>query len=81
MHVYGELNEIFRAEVTALGLPLAPFEWNNEAKSAGLERDAFYLIRPDGYVALASLAQNPAILLQFCKRRGLTFHLAESLNR
>jgi hypothetical protein len=74
IHVYGELNETFRAEAEAVGLPVALFEWNGEAKSAGLERNAFYLIRPDGYVALASSVQNAIILLRFCNKRELTFH-------
>jgi hypothetical protein len=73
VHVYGDVNETFRAGAAALGLTLAAFEWDREAGSAGLERDAFYLIRPDGYVALASVAQNTAVLLQFCETRGLRF--------
>ena len=74
VHVYGDVNETFRAEAAALGLTLATFEWDREAGTAGLERDAFYLIRPDGYVALASVAQNAAVLWRFCETRELQFH-------
>ena len=67
VHVYGELNETFRGKAEALGLPVVFFDWNGEAKGAGLKRNAFYLIRPDGYVALASSVQNALIVVEFCK--------------
>jgi len=34
-------------------VPLHVFPWTAEAERAGLERDAAYLVRPDGYVAVA----------------------------
>lgn len=73
IHVYGELNEILRASAEALGLSVTLFDWSGEARSAGLERDAFYFVRPDGYVAIASSAQDAGILLRFCISRGLVF--------
>lgn len=73
IHVYGELTGAFRAEAGALGLSVVLFEWSGKAKDAGLKRNAFYLIRPDGYVALASPMQDTAILILFCKARGLAF--------
>ncbi|CAN5623947.1 FAD-dependent monooxygenase [soil metagenome] len=73
IHVYGDLNETFRAEVATLKLPLASFEWNEEARTVGLERGAFYLVRPDGYVALAFSTQDASVLLRFCTSRGLAF--------
>ena len=46
VHVYGDA----RPETD---LPLHVFPWSQEAERAGLQRDAAYLIRPDGYVAVA----------------------------
>lgn len=36
-----------------LGLPVHIFEWNAATESSGIARDAGYLVRPDGHVALA----------------------------
>jgi hypothetical protein len=38
-------------------VPLYVFPWNAEAKRAGLKRNAAYLVRPDGYVAVAGLPE------------------------
>jgi 2-polyprenyl-6-methoxyphenol hydroxylase-like FAD-dependent oxidoreductase len=52
IHVYGSAG----AAVQALGrqIPLHVFAWQSSMQAAGLKRDAVYLVRPDGYVALAS---------------------------
>jgi 2-polyprenyl-6-methoxyphenol hydroxylase-like FAD-dependent oxidoreductase len=71
IHVYGELNALFRARAATLGLPLMVFEWNPDVRRAGLECNAFYLVRPDGYVALASSVQDADVLSRFCRTRGL----------
>jgi hypothetical protein len=46
LHVYGEARP--QSDV-----PLHVFPWSAEAERAGLERNAAYLVRPDGYVAVA----------------------------
>ncbi|MFL6245808.1 MAG: FAD-dependent monooxygenase [Vicinamibacterales bacterium] len=51
MHVYGEVKP--ETEV-----PLHVFPWSREAKRAGLQRNAAYLIRPDGYVAVAGWSKD-----------------------
>ncbi|MEA2490860.1 MAG: hypothetical protein QOH21_2652 [Acidobacteriota bacterium] len=48
VHVYGEAKP-------DTAVPLYVFPWNAEAKRAGLERNAAYLVRPDGYVAVAGV--------------------------
>ncbi len=73
VHVYGEPDAAFRAQAATSGVTFAAFDWNDEAKRAGLERNAFYLVRPDGYVALASPVQNAAVLVAFCRARELMF--------
>ena len=41
------------APVSAAGLPSWEFPWSEAVEAAGLERGAFYLVRPDGYLAYA----------------------------
>ncbi|HXW76516.1 MAG TPA: FAD-dependent monooxygenase, partial [Candidatus Eremiobacteraceae bacterium] len=51
VHVYGEASPELRAWCSARALPLHEFEWRGERGATGIERDAVYLVRPDGYVA------------------------------
>lgn len=46
VHVYGEATP-------ETDVPLHVFPWTAEAARAGLKRNAAYLVRPDGYVAVA----------------------------
>jgi 2-polyprenyl-6-methoxyphenol hydroxylase-like FAD-dependent oxidoreductase len=62
VHVYGEAGGALRDAARALGLPLHEFSWAEGAGEAGLERDALYLVRPDGYVALADADQDVGAL-------------------
>jgi hypothetical protein len=52
-HVYGDAPPDLAEACAAQNLPLHVFPWSPAAKAAGLARNALYLIRPDGYVALA----------------------------
>jgi 2-polyprenyl-6-methoxyphenol hydroxylase-like FAD-dependent oxidoreductase len=54
VHVYGEAPAGLSTICAAHGLPLHVFRWSDAAAIAGLERGASYLVRPDGYVALAA---------------------------
>src|SRR5262249_51735063 len=59
VHVYG-MPRPGLAEVCAeLQFPLHRFEWRQGMRRAGLLRSALYLVRPDGYVALAVPHANP----------------------
>jgi hypothetical protein len=62
VHVYGQVGESLREACRELRLPLHIYAWREEAGAAGLGRDALYLVRPDGYVALADAAGTPALL-------------------
>jgi hypothetical protein len=53
IHVYGDAAPQIRAMCDARRLPLHVFPWRLEMDRVGLLRDAVYLVRPDGYVALA----------------------------
>lgn len=60
VHVYGDARRALRDAAARAGVPVHAFAWCVEAHDAGLERDAFYLVRPDGHVALASHDQSDA---------------------
>lgn len=53
-HVYGDPAPELAAACAELHLPLHALAWSHAAARAGLRRDALYLVRPDGYVALAA---------------------------
>jgi 2-polyprenyl-6-methoxyphenol hydroxylase-like FAD-dependent oxidoreductase len=64
-HVYGAAGEPLREASRALRIPLHEFPWTEAAGEVGLERDALYLVRPDGYVALADREQGAEALRAF----------------
>ncbi len=72
-HVYGEVNKDLEAACRKLHLPLHAFGFGEITKGAGLKQDALYLVRPDGYVALASLEQSPTRLIAFAERFHVHF--------
>ena len=73
VHVYGETDKDIDAACRDLDLPLHAFTWSDGAKAAGLKRDAFYLVRPDGYIALASAEQSATKLRAFVEQFHLRF--------
>lgn len=73
VHVYGDPAAALRSACAARALPLHGFHWSHAAETAGLARDAAYLVRPDGYVALALPSQAAADLDKFLDRWRLTF--------
>ena len=52
-HVYGAGRPGLADRCAKRGLPLKLFPWTPQHANAGFGQDALYLIRPDGYVALA----------------------------
>jgi 2-polyprenyl-6-methoxyphenol hydroxylase-like FAD-dependent oxidoreductase len=70
LHVYGEIPDGIAAACAELSLPLRCFSWDEGMRGPGLMQDACYLIRPDGYVALADPDGAPeALFAYFAKRR------------
>jgi 2-polyprenyl-6-methoxyphenol hydroxylase-like FAD-dependent oxidoreductase len=53
VHVYGDAAGEIQILCTERALPLHVWPWSAECRRAGLRRDSVYLVRPDGYVALA----------------------------
>ena len=52
-------------------LPLHVFPWRPEMGRAGLRRNAVYLVRPDGYVALADPAGKATTITSYLDAREL----------
>lgn len=73
LHVYGTPTASLMAEADGLTLPLVLFPWSPQADRTGLMRDAAYLVRPDGYVALSLPRQEAGALPEFAARLGLRF--------
>src|SRR5215469_1981402 len=73
VHVYGEIKGPFATTCRELGLPAHVFAWNDGAEDAGIKRDAAYLVRPDGHVALASPEQSVTNLRAYVERLHLRF--------
>lgn len=73
LHVYGTARPDFEQTATALKLPVIVIPWSEAAHQAGLKRDAAYLVRPDGYVALALAMQDSVALKEYVTRLSLKF--------
>jgi 2-polyprenyl-6-methoxyphenol hydroxylase-like FAD-dependent oxidoreductase len=72
VHVYGTCSQKISDTCTRRRLPLHVFPWTDRARHAGLEQDALYLVRPDGYVALADADAGAATLERYLDSRGIT---------
>ena len=53
------------------GFPLHSFAWQDAMHTAGLFRNAVYLVRPDGYVGFAGRDANAVNLQQYLNDRQL----------
>jgi 2-polyprenyl-6-methoxyphenol hydroxylase-like FAD-dependent oxidoreductase len=71
VHVYGEAAPEVEAVCRERRLPLHVFPWQSAIRRTGLRRDAVYLVRPDGHVALADADAGAAMLMRY-----LDAHLA-----
>jgi 2-polyprenyl-6-methoxyphenol hydroxylase-like FAD-dependent oxidoreductase len=72
VHVYGEATADLQSACEERHLSLHTFPWTTAAARAGLQRDAVYLVRPDGYVALAVSPGNATAIAAYLEARALT---------
>lgn len=70
VHVYGEPRPGLAETCARLRLPLYAFAWQPGMRRAGLARGGLYLVRPDGYVALADPAADAGRLAEYFADRG-----------
>ena len=78
VHVYGDAPMKVQAACDERKLPLHAFAWGPEMSRAGLRRDALYLVRPDGYVALADPAGTATALISYLDARRISPRSAPS---
>jgi 2-polyprenyl-6-methoxyphenol hydroxylase-like FAD-dependent oxidoreductase len=71
VHVYGEPRQGIAELCQWRQLPLHVLPWQPAMWRAGLRRNAVYLVRPDGYVALADPDASASRLEAYLDERGL----------
>jgi 2-polyprenyl-6-methoxyphenol hydroxylase-like FAD-dependent oxidoreductase len=71
VHVYGKSSRKLALMCADLGLLLREFPWSSRAHRAGLAEKAAYLVRPDGYVALADPSARPENLKRYLDSHGI----------
>jgi 2-polyprenyl-6-methoxyphenol hydroxylase-like FAD-dependent oxidoreductase len=72
VHVYGEVAPDFRTSCNSRKLPLHVFPWRPEMEAAGLIRNAAFLVRPDGYVALADPEARASAITSYLDSRTIS---------
>jgi 2-polyprenyl-6-methoxyphenol hydroxylase-like FAD-dependent oxidoreductase len=72
VHVYGEAASQLKTLCDSRKLPLHVFPWRPEMDQAGFRRDAAYLVRPDGYVALADADGSDVAVASYLDVRKFT---------
>lgn len=78
VHVYGGARRGVAEACAELRLPLHLFTWQPRMRRVGLRRAALYLIRPDGYVALADPQADPERLRGYFDRSSCLRSFAHS---
>jgi 2-polyprenyl-6-methoxyphenol hydroxylase-like FAD-dependent oxidoreductase len=71
VHVYGEAGLELSKACQARGLDLHRIPWSPEMRKAGVKQDALYLVRPDGYVALAEPRGDAGRLVDYLDAHGV----------
>lgn len=71
IQIYGKTDEDFARVANFRGLRIYEFAWSEQVESKGFLQDAFYLMRPDGHIALASIKQNSQILKSYLNNWGI----------
>jgi hypothetical protein len=70
-HVYGNAGPDIRAMCDQRRLPLHVFGWRDEMDQSGLQHDALYLVRPDGYLAMVAGENSAAALAAYLDARQI----------
>jgi 2-polyprenyl-6-methoxyphenol hydroxylase-like FAD-dependent oxidoreductase len=71
IHVYGLPASFLKELGRQFDIPVHEFQWNEDAREKGLEKNAAYLVRPDGYIAVAAPAQDIVTLKNFIHKISL----------
>jgi len=65
VHVYGAATPEIQTTCRDRGLALHVFPWQRAMRRAGVRRDALYLVRPDGYLALVDRTARASTLARY----------------
>jgi hypothetical protein len=65
VHMHGQAEAAFAANLERAGLPFRIFEYSKAAEDAGYADGAAYLVRPDAYVAVAQPQPDAAALIDY----------------
>jgi hypothetical protein len=71
VHLYGEATPDLRGVCEGRKVALHVFPWRAEMEQSGLLQNAVYLVRPDGYVALAAADDGPAAVTSYLDERNI----------
>lgn len=70
VQIHGQIDESLKMVTQQLGLALHAFKWSSEAAEKGFAKDAMYLVRPDGHVALALETQDATVLRAYWSKKA-----------
>lgn len=68
IHIYGKVSPHFRETIERWGLALHEFEFSADAQDKGLRQNAVYVVRPDGYVGMATTHMETAGIKDYLVR-------------
>jgi hypothetical protein len=71
LHVYGDVIAEIRDLCAERKLPLHVFPWQPRMRMTGLRQHSLYLVRPDGYIALADSRGNAATVASYLDDHGI----------
>jgi 2-polyprenyl-6-methoxyphenol hydroxylase-like FAD-dependent oxidoreductase len=71
LHVYGEPGSELQSLSDSRKIPLHAFVWQTAMKRAGLRQNAVYLVRPDGYIALADAQGRAAAISAYLDKNKI----------
>jgi 2-polyprenyl-6-methoxyphenol hydroxylase-like FAD-dependent oxidoreductase len=72
VHIYGNASPELRAICEKQQLPVHVFDWQPAMGRNGLRRDAIYLVRPDGYIAMVDCEGHAEALTSYFDTRQIT---------
>jgi 2-polyprenyl-6-methoxyphenol hydroxylase-like FAD-dependent oxidoreductase len=81
VHVYGDPVPEVRALCAERNLTLHEFRWQPAMRRVGLRRNALYLVRPDGYVGLATSKQSALALDAYLNAREIRLNRVASADQ
>ncbi|ALF60803.1 FAD-dependent oxidoreductase [Psychrobacter urativorans] len=74
LHVYGEPTAALQQWCEFNNINLITFVWRDEFATAGLTKDAIYLLRPDSYIAVVCANADISVLDNYLESRGFKLY-------